>query len=78
MPFPLDIQFIKGAEERLGRSLPHAYKARMLRENGGDLLAGTDSWQLFPILDDSEATAGSDILFSLAVRDGSGPRASRP
>lgn len=54
MPFPLNIRFIKKAEERLGRNLPHAYKARMLRENGGELLTGTDCWQLFPILDDSD------------------------
>jgi hypothetical protein len=54
MPFPLDIQFVRRAEAKLGRQLPSGYVARMCRENGGEVLVGTDSWELHPILDDSD------------------------
>ena len=54
MAFPLDIQFVKRAEAKLGRKLPLGYVARMCRENGGDVATETDSWLLFPIFDDSD------------------------
>lgn len=54
MPFPLEIQFVKRAEGRLGRKLPSSYVAKMCRDNGGEVGAGTDSWWLHPILDDSD------------------------
>ena len=54
MPFPLEIQFVKRAEGRLGRKLPSNYIAKMCRDNGGEVGRGTDSWWLHPILDDSD------------------------
>jgi hypothetical protein len=54
MPFSLEIQFVKRAEEKLGRKLPLSYVAMMCRSNGGELSIGTDCWWLYPILDDSD------------------------
>ena len=54
MAFPLEIQFVKRAEDRLGRKLPSSYVAKMCRDNGGEVGAGIDSWWLHPILDDTD------------------------
>jgi hypothetical protein len=54
MPFPLDIQFVKRAQAKLGRKLPHGYVAKMCRDNGGEVATRTDTWWLFPIFDDSD------------------------
>lgn len=54
MAFPLDMQFVKRAEAKLGRKLPLGYVAHMCRDNGGEVSAGTDFWNLFPIFDDSD------------------------
>jgi hypothetical protein len=54
MPFPVDIRFVKRAEEKLRRKLPSSYVARMCMRNGGELAAGDDAWQLYPVLDDSD------------------------
>jgi hypothetical protein len=51
MPFPVDTRFIEEAERELGLFFPPIYKAKMVKENGGE--AGTDSegWTLFPFFD---------------------------
>jgi hypothetical protein len=54
MAFPLDIQFVKRAEAKLGRKLPLGYVARMCRDNGGAVAAGPDYWWLYPLFDDSD------------------------
>ncbi len=54
MPFPLDIRFVRDAEQKLGRHLPLSYAARMCRENGGEFDAGVDTFSLYPILDTSD------------------------
>ncbi len=54
MPFPLDIRFVKRAEEKLGRKLPQGYVAKMCLANGGKVATGTDEWNLYPIFDDSD------------------------
>ncbi len=51
MPFPLDSQFVRLAQQKLGRTLPLGYVARMCRDNGGEVSAGTDVFNLFPIHD---------------------------
>lgn len=51
MPFPLEAQFVHQAEEKLARRLPLGYIARMCRDNGGQVHAGPDVFQLYPILD---------------------------
>jgi len=54
MGFPVDIQFVKRAEAKLGRKLPLGYVAKMCRNNGGGVTAGPDCWYLYPIFDDSD------------------------
>jgi hypothetical protein len=54
MAFPVDIQFVKRAETKLGRKLPLGYVAKMCRDNGGGVSAGPDYWYLYPIFDDSD------------------------
>jgi hypothetical protein len=56
MPFPVDSVFIERAAEKLGIRLPLSYIARMQRSNGGEVEAAEDSWQLYPIFDDSDKT----------------------
>ncbi len=54
MAFPIDIALVRRAEDKLGRKLPLDYIVKMCRDNGGDIAAGTDSWLLYPIFDDSD------------------------
>src|SRR3954454_14735570 len=54
MPFPLDIQYVRRAEEKLGIKLPLGYVVSMCRHNGGSVRALDDWWQLYPILDDRD------------------------
>lgn len=54
MPFPVDVQFVKRAEIKLCKKLPLGYVAHMCRNNGGEVITRTDSWQLYPIFDDSD------------------------
>jgi hypothetical protein len=54
MPFPLNIQFVKRAEAKLGKKLPLGYVVRMCRHNGGEVSAGPDTWSPYPIFDDSD------------------------
>jgi hypothetical protein len=54
MPFPLDIQFVRQAEAKLGRKLPLGYVARRCQENGGEVSVGRDVFFLYPILDSSD------------------------
>jgi hypothetical protein len=56
MPFPVDSVFIDRAAERLGIRLPLSYIAHMQRSNGGEVEAADDTWQLYPIFDDSDKT----------------------
>ena len=56
MPFPVDSVFIDRAAEKLGIRLPLSYIAHMQRSNGGDVEAADDTWQLYPIFDDSDKT----------------------
>ena len=54
MAFPLDAQFVRQAEAKLGLKLPVAYVARMCLNNGGDVEVGEDEFHLLPILDTSD------------------------
>lgn len=60
MPFPVDIQFIKLTEEKLGIAFPNSFKVRMSKSNGGDVttkIGGWEEhWQLHPFLDTSDKT----------------------
>jgi SMI1-KNR4 cell-wall len=54
MPFPVAIAQIHEAERQLGRKLPMDLRVRLHRENGGQIEAAGESWQLFPVFDSSD------------------------
>ena len=54
MPFPVDIKYIIETEHELGIVFPDSFKAKMKKENGGELMTEDDDWQLFPIFDKSD------------------------
>jgi hypothetical protein len=60
MPFPVDIEFIKRTEEKLGVKFPPSFRLRMSKSNGGDArtsIGGWDEyWQLNPFFDTSDKT----------------------
>jgi hypothetical protein len=51
MPFPVDVKYIKRAEEKLGLKLPLSYVASICKHNGGSVSAYEDTWFLHPIFD---------------------------
>ena len=55
MPFPVATARVDATERALGRHLPAAYRASMIRANGGAVLALEETWWLYPIFDDSDA-----------------------
>lgn len=54
MAYPIDESRISAAEQELGRRLPAALRRRLLRNNGGEVEAADDSWQLHPVWDDTD------------------------
>jgi len=56
MPFPVDISWVKATEAKLGVRFPLGFVARMVKLNGGEVTAGGDVWQLYPLLDKSDRT----------------------
>lgn len=51
MPFPIAADEIAKTEKKLGVSFPLGFKVRMARDNGGEIKAAGDYWQLIPFLD---------------------------
>lgn len=54
MAFPVSEDKIVDAETVLGRRLPELLRSRLLRNNGGDLVADDDDWILHPVRDHSD------------------------
>ncbi|MBH5329555.1 SMI1/KNR4 family protein [Eikenella sp. S3360] len=58
MPFPVDPQYIQAAEQALGIRFPPRFKARLVAENGGEILLepGNEdsSFLLLPVFDQSD------------------------
>ncbi len=54
MPFPVEEQYIREAERRLGVRLPEAYRANLIGSNGGALSTTSDQWTLYPVRDASD------------------------
>ena len=54
MPFPVAEEFIAETERKLGVSFPEAFRARMSRNNGGELSTDDDDWELYPFFDTSD------------------------
>ncbi len=59
MAFPVDEDQIAAAEAQLGRSLPPAHRARLARNNGGEVVVGGREWALFPVLDETDRKRGA-------------------
>jgi hypothetical protein len=51
VPFPGSDELIDAAENALGRRFPAAHRARLMADNGGEISAMDDIWQLFPVWD---------------------------
>ena len=66
MAFPVDEKFILEAEGKLALRPPLSYKSRIRQNNGGELEAMDDIWQLYPVFDTSDrkriARTGNDIV----------------
>ena len=54
MPFDLAESFLVAAESEIGARLPESYRSSMLRSNGGELEVDDESWQQYPIADNSD------------------------
>jgi len=54
MAFPTTEEFLRRAEENLGVALPPAIRTRLREENGGEIEAAGDVWELFPVQDSSD------------------------
>jgi hypothetical protein len=54
MPFPLDPIYIEETEKELGVIFPPLYKAKMIKENGGEAGTEEEGWLLFPFFDKSD------------------------
>lgn len=71
MAFPVEERLVVEAEAALGRALPAAWRARLLRENGGELELDDEVWQVFPVRDPSDrrrlARTASHLVRETAV-----------
>ena len=56
MPFPVELEHVRRTEVRLGVTFPQGFVARMLAENGGEVMIGEEDWLLNPFLDVSDKT----------------------
>jgi hypothetical protein len=54
MPFPVEVALIHEAERQLAWMLPMDLRVRLHRNNGGEIRAADDVWQLFPVFDPSD------------------------
>ena len=54
MPFPVDNDFIDRAAAKLGIRFPPSFVAHLHRSNGGEIDVADDTWQIFPVFDDSD------------------------
>ena len=77
MAFPVDRRFIERAEQQLGRALPETFVQRLLGDNGGEVEAAGETWQLHPVFDDSDRkrmgrTANHLVRETAVVRGWSG------
>ena len=54
MGFPVDDERIARAEDELGRKLPAVLKARLRRNNGGEVRTDNADWTLYPVYDSTD------------------------
>jgi hypothetical protein len=74
VPFPTTERFVARAETELQCKLPLEYRTWALANNGGELSAADDDWQVFPVFDDSDrkkaARSASHIVRETAMARG--------
>src|SRR5262249_492444 len=56
MPFPVDPKYVAQAQSQLGVTFPSGYAARLVRNNGGELVVAEDTWYLHPVFDTTDRT----------------------
>jgi hypothetical protein len=65
--FPVAEHLIDAAERELGIRLLPAHRARLARDNGGEVVCDEDCWQLHPVWDNSDrrraARTASHIVY---------------
>ena len=54
MPFPIDEKYILQTEQKLGTKFPASFREKMMRDNGGEIEAFEDTWELHPFFDTSD------------------------
>lgn len=54
MPFPVELKYIRAAEEKLGISLPDTLVEFLQISNGGEVQTEEDDWTVFPVTDPSD------------------------
>ncbi|HEX7860638.1 MAG TPA: SMI1/KNR4 family protein [Verrucomicrobiae bacterium] len=54
MPFPISAAEIEKTEKKTGFTFPAGLKARLARDNGGEIEVADDCWQLIPFMDTSD------------------------
>lgn len=54
MPFPVDIQWVKETERKLGVRFPPSFIVALTRLNGGSAQVGDDNYELLSFLDCSD------------------------
>lgn len=77
MAFNLAEQYVQKAEDALGATLPETYRVATMANNGGEVRAADDDWELIPIRDSSDrkrlARSCNDIVAETkSYRDWSG------
>lgn len=54
MAFPIDIKYIRETEHELGVQFPDAFKSKMIKDNGSELIINGEKWELYPFFDKSD------------------------
>ena len=71
LPIPTTERFVALAETELKCKLPPECRTWVLENNGGELQAADDDWQIFPVFDDSDrrktARSASHIVHETAM-----------
>ncbi|QES87350.1 SMI1/KNR4 family protein [Rhizosphaericola mali] len=67
MPFTLNEKYIIETETELGILFPKSFKAKMIEENGGELITEDDDWQLFPFFDKTDKKRISRTCNNIAL-----------
>lgn len=70
MAYPVAEAHLLAAEHQLGRRLPAPLRARLLADNGGEIAADGEVWQLFPVWDPTDRRTARKTANHLLVETG--------